>query len=939
VDSLPWQLSEFRLLKLKKGSKIPVEKWGPQGKTYGYKDPELLAWLSQGGNYGVMAGPEHVIIACDYSVIEKVVEGRLPPTFTVRSPRHKTKHFYYRIDKPLTRTILCIPGPEGDPIADIRHGNSFVVGPGSFLEGFGFYEVVDDLPLATITEEELIRALEGFIRTKPIEQEFEPVEGRGITFPITKLLEALGINNLDQVGNELVGPHPVHGSTTGTNFKVNPTKNTWFCFRAGHESGGGPLELLAVMMGLVKCEDCKKPSPLKTDKELFKKVLAEAKKLELVEEDEEEPEKISQKTPPPPGGYISQREEDKEERKSQADRLVEIGLAAELFVDDEGEPYAAFTIDNHREVWPIRSKAFKQWLSLQYFKENGKAPNTDALNQALLTLEGKAFFEGGRRKLWLRVGIGEDGALYYDLGDPQWRAVKITPGGWEVVNDCPIYFKRYQNMDAQVDPEPGGSLSMLFEIAQLSSVSDPSDNGVGDDNTTILSCALPALLIPEIPKPIINTVGEKGSGKTIFYKLIRQLLDPAREPLLSLRRDERELAIQLHHNYLPAFDNVGAIGTLTSDMLCRAATGAGFSTRALYTDEEERIFRIKRGILINGIHPLDGQTDLQDRLLLIELKRIPKEKRKKEEEILAEFEKVRGKLFGAVLTALAEGMACYSRVRLDELPRMADFAVWCAAIAEGVGIGAETFMSALWRNLGRINEKVLETHPLAMAINSLLPEEGRIECTPTELLERLEEEAEKLKLNLKSELWPKSTIALGRRLRELISNLEEAGIKVEFRREGDKGRRIISLQKSKAKSVSSVSLSADDKNLHGQLKADTDRLPDRSQTNLSVDLSVEIDGKNPSKSAQLTTDRSDKSFLTLSAESCSNCQDFMSEYGICSLDGQSKAPGFSCPHFKPKPKKYRCKCGCGPWKERYLAREHLELCKDEPGHEIEEVFD
>jgi hypothetical protein len=87
-------------------------------------------------------------------------------------------------------------------------------------------------------------------------------------------------------------------------------------------------------------------------------------------------------------------------------------------------------------------------------------------------------------------------------------------------------------------------------------------------------------------------------------------------------------------------------------------------------------------------------------------------------------------------------------------------------------------MNALWRNLGRINEKVLETHPLAMAINSLLPEEGRIECTPTELLERLEEEAEKLKLNLKSELWPKSTIALGRRLRELISNLEEAGIKV-----------------------------------------------------------------------------------------------------------------------------------------------------------------
>jgi len=52
-------------------------------------------------------------------------------------------------------------------------------------------------------------------------------------------------------GSELRGPHPVHGSTTGTNFSVND--DVWYCHREGHKTGGGILEWIAVDEGIVGC--------------------------------------------------------------------------------------------------------------------------------------------------------------------------------------------------------------------------------------------------------------------------------------------------------------------------------------------------------------------------------------------------------------------------------------------------------------------------------------------------------------------------------------------------------------------------------------------------------------------------------------------------------------------------------------------------------------
>ncbi len=476
---------------------------------------------------------------------------------------------------------------------------------------------------------------------------------------------------------------------------------------------------------------------------------------------------------------------DDKKRPSQADLLVSLALQiATFFHDQEGEPYAAIPVSLHREVVPLRSRHFKRWLAQQFFDLEERAPNTDSMSQALQVLEGYAVFRGSKHALHLRVAE-YDGAFWYDLADPEWRAVRVTPEGWEVVSNPPILFRRHLNTAAQVTPEPGGEIRELFRLMNVRSEADKN----------LLAVYLVTALVPGTPKPILNVFGEKGSGKSTLMRMLRQLIDPAVEPLLIPRHDEREFAIQLAHNFAPFYDNLSSLSQLQSDMLCRAATGAGFTTRALYTDSEEVLFRLRRCVGVNGIHLLSGGTDLLDRYLVIELERLPEEERREERDILEEFERLRPRLFGAMLSTLSAAMGIKPALRFDKLPRMADFAAWGAAVAEALDIGADAFLAAYWQNIGQVNERLLESHPVAAAVLALLRDSPEWKGTPSELLEALEAVAQGEKISTKSKLWPKSANSLSRRLKEVASNLADAGIRVTCDRAGHSRTRTITIEK------------------------------------------------------------------------------------------------------------------------------------------------
>lgn len=280
---IPSQLESWRFILISPKSKIPpaeMKGWAKNREEITFKHTEeaLLTYINSGGNYAVITGEDRFVLAADTKEVEQAIESRLPKTFTVTSPRHKTKHFYYY--GKISKFITFKPTTKGDPCCDLKFGNAYVLGPDSEFDSYGKYKIADDNPIANTTEESVLAALDEFIKTKTDIPEETTEEQNGLklnpqlSFDITKLLP--NIEAFTQNGDTLTGPHPQHGSATGANFRIDTKKNTWHCFRNGHESGGGPLQLLAVMQGLIKCEECHKGALRGTK---FKLAIAKAQEL------------------------------------------------------------------------------------------------------------------------------------------------------------------------------------------------------------------------------------------------------------------------------------------------------------------------------------------------------------------------------------------------------------------------------------------------------------------------------------------------------------------------------------------------------------------------------------------------------------------------------------------------------------------------------------
>jgi hypothetical protein len=117
---------------------------------------------------------------------------------------------------------------------------------------------------------------------------------------------------------------------------------------------------------------------------------------------------------------------------TQADILIELAGAADLFHTPDGHGYADLDIDNHRETWGLRTTGFRRWLVRRFFEARQRAPSSEALQAALNVVEARATFDAPERPVFVRVG-GANGRIYLDLADAKWRAIEIDVGGWRLV--------------------------------------------------------------------------------------------------------------------------------------------------------------------------------------------------------------------------------------------------------------------------------------------------------------------------------------------------------------------------------------------------------------------------------------------------------------------------------------------------------------------------
>lgn len=481
-----------------------------------------------------------------------------------------------------------------------------------------------------------------------------------------------------------------------------------------------------------------------------------------------------------------------------AAQLIAEGRKALLFHDERGDGFAAFLDGKVRRVMKVRGSDFAGELARRFAQAHGyqKAANGEAIAAARNVLEALARHDGEEHRLNTRFAR-RDGAVWIDMADARWRAIRVTAEGWEIVETPPLLFRRYPHMGALPEPVRGGDLSLLF---------DPF--AMGEAERVLLTAHVVTIPLADIPRPVLIVHGPQGAGKSTLLKRELAVLDPTGIDDLDLSGEPRELAQLLDQHGISFFDNVVKAPDAAARLLCKASTGGGFEKRKLYTDEESVILTFKRAVLVSAINIPTHAPDLLDRCLLVGLDRIPPERRKREEEMSRAFEAARPAILGGLLDALSGAMRVYPSLVLPELPRMADFAAWGAAVAEALTLtatvngrplrGAEAFLAAYRENVGRQTEEVLESDPVARAVREFVNERGSWSGTASELLEALKVRNEE-EMKAKDGGWPRRADGLSRRLEVLHSTLADAGVTLRRSREGKNRTRTLTLTRAAEK--------------------------------------------------------------------------------------------------------------------------------------------
>jgi len=461
-------------------------------------------------------------------------------------------------------------------------------------------------------------------------------------------------------------------------------------------------------------------------------------------------------------------------------RLTE-RLDLHLFHTPGQVAFASLFVKDHWQTYRLKSSGFKELLSALCFRGAGFLPRQNNLADALNTLAGKAVHLGPEEQVHTRLAE-HDGAVYLDLGSDSWEVVRITADGWQVVSQAPIKFVRSPDMLALPRPVDGGNIDILGPILNLK-----------DDNLVLVVAWLVGAMQPNGPFSVLVLEGTHGSAKSTAARLLLLLIDPRRAQLRGAPRNAHELAISAANSWCLGFDNVSEVKPWLSDALCRLSTGSGFSTRAYYTDDEEKIFEGIRPVMLNGIATGIDREDLRDRCIFLSLPPIENGRRMTAAEVSARFSEIQPYVLGCLLDAVACALRRSAEIKLDSLPRMADFVTWVSAAEPALGWPEGSFRDAYSRNRDESNAMVLETSQLYGPILRIVGE-GPWEGTATQLFDRVWYAGPTYGDSTKQ--LPGSVKELSQALRRLAPNLRQEGIDVEFvRSPGSGSKRVIRIKR------------------------------------------------------------------------------------------------------------------------------------------------
>ena len=492
--------------------------------------------------------------------------------------------------------------------------------------------------------------------------------------------------------------------------------------------------------------------------------------------------------------------EDKERAKKDSKRISVAEVVERIKKDnllfhdvEDGVGYIAVGGKGDR-VFRIDSQECRKWLRNWFVKEYKRyGINRHNIEEICDYLASVAEIDGEERRLGVRLfkELGEYGDLKTILYDTRnGMAVKTTANGWSLVSTPPC-FKHFPHQMRQVLPEQTDSRNLEI-LREFVNIEDDSD-------WLVFLVFVVSAMVPDSPSVLLCMNGDMGAGKSESLRMVVKLVDPsALMDGMKMTWRAEDLVRYASKNSILFFDNLSKITDNQSDDLCKVCTGGSLTVRRLYTNNDEEVYHICRPVLISGIPRLIHRADLNDRSIILTVKRIPEKKRKTQAELDACFNDAKPKILGAIFNVLADAIKKYPLIEPKEHPRSADwYRLACSIAASLDGHTQSEFELAFKRVKDRQFEYALDESPVAMAAKFLVDKcGGQWSGTATALMgfdvQSAEETLTDDEVNFTQYLqdhpaWPKNVSVFGKELARCRPLLDALGIDMIH---GEKGKGI-----------------------------------------------------------------------------------------------------------------------------------------------------
>jgi len=451
--------------------------------------------------------------------------------------------------------------------------------------------------------------------------------------------------------------------------------------------------------------------------------------------------------------------------------------------NNSDEVYAVVLINNHHEILNLASTRARHWLRYEYSRniDENEIHSDDFFKNVLNSIISQAQMNGTvKEKIHNRIAQLDE-EIWYDLGTPDWKAIKITKENITTVNidqHSPL-FRRSQSMQQQVIPKKGveNALNKLVDWFHIL----PQDK-------IIFKSHLISLFLEAFPMPMMVLDGSAGSLKTTITASIKQIVDPSgkakEDNVATMSEKIDDLIIQLYNRYLSGFDNVSRVNDKVSDILCRAITGGSNPKRKLYSDDDEVIHTFKRKIILNGIIPTLEYPDLQTRIISYARTELTDDEKITEKSFSKKFNELLSYLLGEIFITLSRALKLYPVVEKDIQPktRMSDFEIWGEAISRALGNAHNDFLNRYHEKLDEDTIESQESYPAIFAILELMEHRNEYEDSMSNFYGEISHRLESSGIDLKERYlrFPKSSNKLRKHLIVLEPILKTNDIKIVF---------------------------------------------------------------------------------------------------------------------------------------------------------------